>query len=137
VKSEVGRVRGVVGRLADGHGGVVDQPDEADIAEDFPVVPDDKMSDDCPDHSRQEQAAGIKQKRKGKLGEEEVQNDADPADYFDQGNGANDAWAKVGHPTHTFGEHIDGLQKTNGPTESEDENENDLSGWLKIGHSEE
>ena len=64
-----------------------------------------------------------------------MQDDTDPADYFDQGNGANNAWAKVGHPTHTFGEHIDGLQKTNGPTESEEENENDLSGWLKVGHS--
>ena len=62
-----------MGGLADGDGGVVDQTDEANIAKDFPVVPDYKMSDDCPDHGRQEQAAGIKQKRKGKLGEEEVQ----------------------------------------------------------------
>jgi hypothetical protein len=27
------------------------------------------------------------------------------------------------------------LQKANRPTESEDENENDLCGWLKVGHS--
>lgn len=64
-----------------------------------------------------------------------MQDDTDPADYFDQGNGTNNAGAKVGHPTHALGEHIDGLQKTNGPTESEDENENDLSRWLKVGNS--
>ena len=59
--------------LADGDGGVVDQPDEANIAEDFPIVPDHKMSDDCPDHGREEQAAGIKQEGEGERGEEEVQ----------------------------------------------------------------
>jgi hypothetical protein len=135
VRCEERRQRGAVGGLTDGDGGVVDQTDEADIAKDFSIVPDHKMGDDCPEHSREEQAARIKQERKGKLGEEEVQDDTDAADYFDQGNGANNAWAKVGHPAHTLGKHIDGLQKANRPTESEDENENDLCGWLKVGHS--
>jgi len=91
------------------------------------------MGDDCPDHGREEKAAGIKQE--GKLGEKEVQKNADSANHFDQGYGANNRGSKVRHPTHTLGEHIDGLQKTNGPTEGKDENENDLCGWLKVGHS--
>ena len=65
--------RGVKWGLAHGNGGVVDQTDEADIAKDFPIVPDYKMSDDCPNHGREEQATGIKQEGKGERGEEEVQ----------------------------------------------------------------
>jgi len=128
-------VKSEVGSLADGDGGVVDQPDEADIAEDFPVVPDHKMGNGCPNHRSDEQIPGIKQKGKRKLGEEEVQNDTYATEHFDQGNGADHAWTKVGNPTHTLGEHINGLQKTNGPTESKYDNENDLCEWLKVGHS--
>jgi len=93
------------------------------------------MGDNCPNHGREKQAAGIKQKRKGKLGEEEVQDDTDPADYFDQGNGTNDAWIKIGHPAHTLGKHFDRLKKTDTSAQSKDNNENDLCGWLKVGHS--
>ena len=64
-----------------------------------------------------------------------MQENTNPANYFDEGNKANHAGSKVLYPKHALGEHIDGLQETNGPTESEDENENDLGRWLKVDHS--
>ena len=127
--------KGEVGKLADGDGGVVDKPDEAYIAKDFSIVPDHKMGDDCPNHGREEQAAGIKQEGKGERGEEEVQKNTDPANHFDQGDGSNNGGSEVGHPAHTLGKHFDRLKKTDSSAQSKDNNENDLCGWLKVGHS--
>jgi len=93
------------------------------------------MGDDCPDHGREEQATGIKQEGKGERGEEEVQKNTDPANHFDQGDGSNNGGTEVGHPAHTLGKHFDRLKKTDSSAQSKDNNENDLCGWLKVGHS--
>ncbi len=93
------------------------------------------MGDDCPDHGREEQAAGIKQEGKGERGEEEVQKNTDSANHFDQGDGSNNGGSEVGHPAHTLGKHFDRLKKTDSSAQSKDNNENDLCGWLKVGHS--
>lgn len=48
-----------LGILADGDGGVVDQTDEAYIAEDFFIIPNYKMSNDCTYHGSNEKNSRI------------------------------------------------------------------------------
>ena len=63
-----------------------------------------------------------------------MKDDSHTTDYFDQGDRTNDAGIEIGDPTHSPGEHIDGLEKANATTEGKDEKEDDLGGWLKVGH---
>ena len=65
-----------------------------------------------------------------------MKNDSNTTDYFNQGDRANDAGIKIGDPTHSPGEHIDGLKESNATTKGKDEKEDDLGGWLKVGHYE-
>ena len=123
-----------MGKLTDGDGGVIDQADEADVPEDFLIIPDHKVGDDCSNHCGNQQTTRIKKERKGSGWKEEVKNYAHTTDYFDQGDRTNDAGIEIGDPTHSPSEHIDGLEKANATTEGKDEKEDDLGGWLKVGH---
>ena len=125
-----------MGKLADGDGSVINQANEAEVSEDFLVIPDQKVGDDCSNHSGNQQTSRIKKERKGSDWEDEVKNNAHPADYFNQGDRANDAGIEIGDPTHPTGEHIDGLEEANATTKGKDKKKNNLCGWLKVGHYE-
>ena len=120
--------------LTDGDGGVVDQANQADVPKDFLVVPNHKVGNDCSNHSGNQKTARIKKERKGSGWKKEVKNDSNPTNYFDQGDGANDARIEIGDPTHSSGEHFNGLEKANATTEGKDKKQNNLCGWLKVGH---
>ena len=64
-----------------------------------------------------------------------MKDDSHTTDYFDQGDRTNDAGIEIGDPTHPTGKYIDGLEKSNATTKGKDEKEDDLGGWLQVGHS--
>ena len=64
-----------------------------------------------------------------------MKDDSHTTNYFDQGDRTNDAGIEIGDPTHPTGKYIDGLEKSNTTTKGKDKKEDDLGGWLKVGHS--
>ncbi len=115
-------------KLAYGEGDEADETDKANVSKDFLVIPDDEMSNDCSHHSCDQQASARKENGRRMIGKKEGKDDANTTKYFDQGNRANDARTEIGYPTHSFGEHFDGLEKANASAEGKDQNEDDLSG---------
>jgi hypothetical protein len=113
--------------LPNGKGNVAEHANEAEITKNLFVIPNDGVSDNRPDHSKDEQATGIKEKAGGEIRKDEGEKETDSTDHFNHANETDDAGLEIFYPEHTAGECIDGLEKAIPSTKSKYTDKQDLN----------